>query len=69
MKIYLLTIGDGTDGDEWGVLGIYSTHDKALEAQAKYQRPRHRRDGSTYTLEAKVEEWLVDEPLEDRHDI
>lgn len=62
MKVYLLTIGDGSDGNEWQCLAIYSTRGLAEQAQHLYQRPRHRNDGSTYSFEASIEEWDVDQP-------
>jgi hypothetical protein len=66
LKVYLLTTGDGSDGNEWQCLGIYTTPGLAEQAQQLYQRPRHRRDGSTYTFEASIEEWDVDQPLVER---
>ena len=64
MIVYLLTTGSGFDGDEWGVEGIYSTRSLAEIAKDWYERPRLRKDGSTYTFEAQIEEWEVNPPLE-----
>jgi hypothetical protein len=62
--VYLLTTGDGSDGDAWDVLGIYSSREKAEQAQVFYQRERPRGDGSSYRYFAAVEKWEVDEHLE-----
>ncbi len=61
MLVWFLTHGTGADGDEWGVSGVYSTKEKAQLAKARYEKPRYRPDGSTYTFEAEVEAWTVDE--------
>lgn len=60
MTVFLLTTGDGSDGDEWTVEGIYSTRSKALLAELEFERDRIRPDGSTYRYEAEIEEWEVD---------
>ena len=60
-KIYLVTTGSGSDGDEWGVISIHRTKEGAERAEATYEAPRERRDGSTYNHDAEVEEWDVDE--------
>lgn len=60
MKVYLLTTGDGSDGDEWNVEGIYATCEAAERAKAEYECPRPRGDGTMYRLLANdVEEWDV----------
>ena len=59
--VYLLTTGDGSDGNEWSLHGIYSTEQRAKEALAVYQMPRPRPDGSFYVPDdAKIEEWPID---------
>ena len=63
MKVWLLTTGDGCDGSEWDVQGIYSTYELAEKACKKYLQPRYRPDGSSYVFEANVEEWDVDEEI------
>ena len=60
-KVFLLTIGDGIDGDEWSVLSIHRTKEGAELAEKEYEAPRERRDGSTYNFNAQVEEWDVKE--------
>jgi len=59
--IYLLTSGDGSDGNEWGVFSIHSSLELAALAKEKYETPIKREDGSTYIRESKIEEWAVDE--------
>ena len=64
MTLYLLTTGDGSDGDEWHLLGIYSTYERAAEARARFQEPRKRPDGSSYIYYGvAIETWPLD-PLE-----
>lgn len=58
MQVFLLTCGDGSDGDEWHVLGIYATRKDAEEAQGRY-RVGTRADGSTYFRASDIEEWVV----------
>jgi len=65
MKVYLLTKGDGSDGNEWSVISIHSTRILAEKAKALHESPRSRPDGSTYTLDADVEEWDVDDNADD----
>lgn len=63
--VYLLTSGDGSEGNEWYVLGIFSTPTLAEEAKARYELPRPRRLGGMLELQANpVEEWRVDPPVE-----
>jgi len=47
MKVFLLTTGDGSDGNKWGVQGIYSSRELAEIAQSDIR-------------ESKIEEWEVD---------
>jgi hypothetical protein len=61
MKVFLLTTGDGSPGDEWGVISIHSSPELAETAKAKYQQPITRPwDGSKYIRDAQIEEWEVD---------
>jgi hypothetical protein len=57
--VFLMT-GTGADGDEWRVEGVFATRDKAEAYKAAYESPRFRPDGSSYILEADVEEWNLD---------
>ena len=52
-KVWLLTEGDGEDGNSWFVIGIYSTREKAEKAKSTYDalKTHHR---------AVIEEWSVD---------
>ena len=59
-QVWLLTSGDGSDGNEWGLISIHSSEELALLAKAKYEAPRSRYYSSTYCLEANIEEWSVD---------
>ena len=34
MKVYLLTYGDGSDGNEWGIISIHATKDSAWEKRS-----------------------------------
>ena len=58
--VYLLTTGDGSDGNEWIVHGVYSSAERAQNAKREYERPRERPDGTTYYYGADIEEWEVD---------
>lgn len=58
--VYLLTYGDGSDGDEWGVISIHSSLELAEKAKAKYEEPIKTRHGM-YQREAQIESWTVDE--------
>lgn len=60
--VFLLTTGDGSDGNEWSVIGIYSSRELAITAQTKHSEPQRRYDGSTYIRESEIEEWVIDEP-------
>ena len=59
--VFLLTSGDGSDGDEWSVISIHSTFELATIAKEKYEAPVKRSDGSKYSREAQIEKWAVDE--------
>jgi len=59
--VWLLTKGDGSDGNEWDVISIYSTKELAEKAKELYERPELRYDGSTHSFEANIEEWDIDE--------
>ena len=63
-SVWLVTTGDGSDGDEWMCHGIYSTEEKALVHQKWYMRERMRPDGSTFHRVADVEEWPVDPDID-----
>ena len=60
MKVYLLTRGDGDDGNEWTLISIHSTMEKAEAAKKVYESPRYRPDGSSYCWDSQIEEWEVD---------
>ena len=60
MKMYLLTTGDGSDGNEWNVEGIYSTRELANKAKTYYERDRTNAFGEIYHHEASIEKWNVD---------
>ena len=64
--VFLLTTGDGSDGDEWGVQSIHSTRELAEIARDKYSEPQRRIDGSTYVRESQIEEWVIDAPDQQR---
>ena len=53
--VWLLTAGDGSDGDEWNVESIHATESGANAAKSEYERIRTRPDGSTYHHPANVE--------------
>lgn len=55
--VFLLTTGDGSDGDEWRVISVHATQEGANLAKAEYEAPRPRPDGSAYSLDANVEPW------------
>jgi len=58
-KVWLLTTGDGEDGNEWDVKSIHSNLESAEKAKRHYERPRERFDGSFYNYESHIEEWEV----------
>lgn len=57
--VYLVTTGDGEDGNEWHIVSIHGTRESAERAKAAYDTHEIKRpDGSTYTLRSNdVEEW------------
>lgn len=59
-KVWLVTTGDGEDGNEWNVLHIWSSEEKAKAAKEQYEKPQKRSDGSEYSTQAEVEEWTLD---------
>ncbi len=59
--VYLLTSGDGSDGNEWDVISIHSTRELAEKAQAKYSEPQKNIHGGEYVRESEIEEWKMDE--------
>ena len=59
-RVFLLTKGDGSDGDEWCLISIHSSRELAEVAQADFSTPRERPDGSTHSMYAQIEEWEVD---------
>ena len=60
MKVWLLTTGDGSDGSEWNVEGIYSTLELAEKAKKWYERRRYRPNATHYNYNANIEEWDVE---------
>lgn len=70
MKVYLLTTGDGSDGNEWAVRGIYATREIAEAALSMaagtlalldhYQRPKE-----FWARDYEIEEWDVRDRPED----
>lgn len=58
-KVWLLTTGDGTDGNEWNVESVHLTKALAMLAQKKHSEPLYRSDGSSYSLSSDIEEWPV----------
>ena len=60
MTAYLVTTGDGSDGDEWHVHGIFSSRELAQPLYDKITALRTRPDGSTFRHDADIEEWLID---------
>ncbi len=62
MTVYLLTTGEGCDGDEWYVVSIHSTRENAERAKVDHDTTKHMRpDGSHYFSYAnEIEEWPLD---------
>jgi hypothetical protein len=70
MRVFLLTSGDGSPGNEWGVISIHSSRELAEAAKAIYEQPIKRPwDDSTYTREAEIEEWEVDPELPKKYQL
>jgi hypothetical protein len=63
--VFLLTDGDGSDGDEWQVIGIYSTRELAEQAKRAYETPQMNIFGKPYIMVADIEEWEIDSRLLD----
>ena len=59
-KVWLLTEGSGSDGDEWGVISIHATKEGAILAKEKYEKNHRRADGSVYHYDANIEEWELE---------
>ena len=55
--VWLLTTGDGSDGNEWNVQSIHATESDAQSAKANYEKLHYRLDGSSYKHKAAVEKW------------
>lgn len=55
--VFLLTTGDGSDGNEWGVISIHSSRELAEKAKAKYQQTMQNIYGEPYVRECEIEEW------------
>lgn len=53
MTVFLVVIGDGSDGDECYVDGVFSTRDKA----AWYLKDKY---GLEVNYRVAIEEWIVD---------
>lgn len=63
--VWLVTTGDGSDGNEWMCHGIYADEESARDHQLHYMRERYRPDGSHFHHDADVEEW----PLQTAFDV
>lgn len=59
--VYLLTTGDGSDGEPWDCLGIHATRESAEQSKREYEAEQKRPDGSTFHYEAKIETWPMQE--------
>lgn len=55
--VYLLTTGDGSDGNEWDVHSVHASLKSARAAKEDYEKPRTRPNGSTYSWESQIEKW------------
>lgn len=57
-KVYLLTFGDGSDGNEWGVVSI---HRDRASAEEKRDREGWGTNihGRRYSLDWEIQEWNV----------
>ena len=60
-KVWLVTTGDGSDGDEMRVESIHTTKEGAEKAKATIESPRMSYAGTLYIQEANIEEWIVEE--------
>jgi len=52
MNVFLFTTGDGSDGNEWDVEGVYSSREAAERARRESGYPERNSD---------IEEWPVKE--------
>ena len=59
--VYLLTTGDGSDGDEWDVKSIHATREGAEKAKIEYGKPQPCIGGGTFCPESKIEEWYLED--------
>ena len=60
MNVYLLTYGNGEDGDEWAVVSIHATKESAEAAKAEYEKPMLHKDGFPCVHRCNaIEEWAV----------
>ena len=50
-SVFLITKGDGMDGDEWQILSIHKSKEGAEAAKNKYEE----------TWRLKIEEWELNE--------
>lgn len=64
MTVFMVTFGDGSYGDAWGVEGVFSTVEKAKECLDSMNTVT-RSDGSTYSRDLSIEEWGVDLPTKE----
>ena len=46
--VFLHTIGNGEDGNEWQVIGVYKSYNKAYRAKKKYN------------FDSSIERWRID---------
>ena len=61
MMVYLVTSGDGSDGNEWVLHGVYTTIELANKTLEEYDTCT-RRDGTTYSRGCTIETWETDIP-------
>ena len=59
MKVYLLTHGDGSDGDEWDVISIHATEESAWEKRS-LEGWDININGRGYDKHWSIEEWDVE---------
>ena len=62
MKVYLVTSGDGSDGNEWHVVEIFSTMELAWEYRSLYGWGFNVY-GKGYDHDWDIEEWIVNTDL------
>lgn len=61
MTVYLVTSGDGSDGDEWQVHCIFTTEEAAIEYIRAYNN--HRPKWAELSID-DIECWEVDVPFD-----